>query len=129
MKVLLIKEQKIQLVCQFLYFLLFYVASELTSADIIFNIYWKNIFITNFHFLTDSSKLTTLLLRVTKVFCWCSLNLENFWFYIWFVVFWLNLTTQMTLLTSPLNHMPINKILECKDHQMHSKMLRKICKK
>ena len=124
MKVLLIKEYKIQLVYQFLYFLLFYIASEFTSADIIFNIHWKKIFATNFHFLTDSPKPTTLLLSVTKVFCWCSLNLENFWFYIWVVVLWLNLTRQMTL---PLTHMPINKIIDCKDHQMYSKMLSKIC--
>ena len=34
---------------------------------------------------------------MSKVFCWCSLNLENFWFYIWVVVLWLNFTTQMTL--------------------------------
>ena len=89
MNVHLIKEYKIQIVCQFLYFLLFYIASEFTSADIIFNIHWKKIFATNFHFLTDSPKPTTLLLSVTKVFCWCSLNLENFWFYIWVVVVWL----------------------------------------
>ena len=43
LKVFLIK-YKIQLVCQFLYFLLFYIASELTSADIIFNIYQTKIF-------------------------------------------------------------------------------------
>ena len=129
LNVLLIKEYKIKLVCQFLYFLLFYIASEFISADIIFNIYWKKIFITNFHFLTDSPKPTTLLVRVTKVFCWCSLNLENFWFYIWVVVLWFNSTTQMTLRTSTLTHMPINKTIECKDHQMHSKMLRKIYKK
>ena len=97
MKVLLIKEYKIQLVCQYHYFLLFYITSEFTSADIIFNIYWKKIFIMNFDFLTDSPKPTTLLLSMTKVFCWCSLNLENFWFYIWVVVLWLNFTTQMTL--------------------------------
>ena len=88
---------KIQLVCQFLYFFLFYLASEFISADTIFNIYWKKIFIRNFRFLTDSPKPTTLILSVTKVFCWCSLNLENFWFYIWVVVLWLNFTTQMTL--------------------------------
>ena len=35
-KVLLIKEYNIQLVYQFLYFLLFYIASQFTSADIIF---------------------------------------------------------------------------------------------
>ena len=99
-KVLLIEEYKIKLVCQFLYFLLFYIASEFTSADIIFNIYWKKIFATNFHFLTDSPKPTTLLLSVTKVFCWCSLNLEIFWFYIWAVVLWLNFTTQRIYVTS-----------------------------
>ena len=38
--VLLIEEYKIKLVCQFLYFLLFYIASEFTTpADIIFNIH------------------------------------------------------------------------------------------
>ena len=26
---------------------------------------------------------------VTKIFCWCSLNLENFWFYIWAVIVWI----------------------------------------
>ena len=50
-----------------------------------------------FSFWTDSPKATTLLLSVTKVFRWCFLNLENFWFYIWVVVLWLNFTTQMTL--------------------------------
>ena len=85
-----------QLVSQFLHFFLFYLASEFTSADIIFNIYWKKIFVRNFHFLTDSPKPTTLLLSMTKVFCWCTLNLEKFWFYIWVVVLWLSFTTQMT---------------------------------
>ena len=118
---------KIQLVCQFLYFLLFYIVSEFTSADIIFNIYWKRIFVINFHFLTDSPKPITLLLSVTKVFCWCSLNLENFWFCIWVVVLWLNFTKQMTL--RHLLLMPMNKILECKNHKIYSNMLRKICKK
>ena len=37
------------------------------------------------------------MLSLTKVFCWCSLNFENFWLYIWVVVLWLNFTTQMTL--------------------------------
>ena len=127
MKLLLIKEYKIRLTWQFLYFLLFYIASEFTSGDIIFKIYWKKIFVTNFHFLMDSPKPITLLLSVPKIFCWCSLNLENFWFYIWVVVLWLNFTTQMTL--RHLLLMPMNKILECKDHQIYSKMLRKICKK
>ena len=36
LKELLIKEYKIQLFYQFFYFLLFYIASEFTSADIIF---------------------------------------------------------------------------------------------
>ena len=128
MKVLLIKEYKTQLVCQFYYFLLFYVASEFTSDDIIFdiifNIYWKKTFVTIFQFLTDSPKPTTLLLSVTKVFCWCSLN---FWFYIWVVILWLDFTTQMTL--HHLLLMPMNKILECKDHQIYSNMLRKVCKR
>ena len=34
---------------------------------------------------------------MTKAFCWCSLNLENFWFYTWALVPWLNFTIQMTL--------------------------------
>ena len=106
MTVLLIKEYKTQLDYQFLYFLLFYIAPELTLADVIFNIYWKKIFVMNFHFLTDSPKPTILLLGVTKVFCWCSLNLESFWFYFWVVVLW--------LLISHLLLMPTNKILECK---------------
>ena len=37
-KVLLIEEYKIKLVCEFLYFLLFYIASESTSADTVFPI-------------------------------------------------------------------------------------------
>ena len=37
------EEYKIKLVCQFLY-LLYYIASEFTSANIIFNIHWKTIF-------------------------------------------------------------------------------------
>ena len=115
-KVFLIEECKIKLVCQFLYFLLFYIASEFTSADIIFNIHWFNGF-TQTH--------TPLLLSVTKVFRLCSLNLENFWFYIWVVVLWLNFTTQMTL--RHLLLMFMNKILDCKDHEIYSKMLRKIC--
>ena len=124
MKVLLIKEYKIQLVRQFLYFLLFYITSEFASADIIFNIYWKKVFITNFHFFNGFIQNHHPLAKSAEGFCWCCLNLENFWFYIWVVVLWLNLTRQMTL---PLTHMPINKIIDCKDHQMYSKMLSKIC--
>ena len=58
------------------------------------NILWKNILVTNFHFLSDSTKLPTLVnsgnpLSVTKVFCCGFLNLKNVWFYIWVVVVWL----------------------------------------
>ena len=58
-----------------------------------------------------------------------SLNLENFLFYIWVVVLWLNFTTQITWrdFTSHLLLMSMNKILDCKDHEIYSKMLRKIC--
>ena len=38
-----------------------------------------------------------------------------------------NFTTQMTL--RHLSPMPMNTKLECKDHQIYSKMLKKICKK
>ena len=95
---LIIKEYKIQLVYQFLYFLLIYIASEFTLADIIFTTFWNLIqhllkkdfrhqfsFFNGFtqtpHRLNDSNSLS-----VTKVFCWCSLNLENFLFYIWVAV-------------------------------------------
>ena len=64
---------------------------------------------------------------MTEVFCWCSLNLEKFWFYIRVVVLWLNFTAQMTL--CHLLPMAVNKILERKDHQIYSKMLRRICKR
>ena len=120
------KNTKINLVCQFFHFLLFYIALEFTSADIYFNIHWKKIFATNFHFLTDLPKPTILLLGVTKVFRWCSLNLKHFWFYIWVVVLWLNFTIEMTFIRHLLL-MPMNNILDCKDHQIYSKMLRKIC--
>ena len=53
------------------------------------------------------------------------LSFENFWFYILEGTFYF--TTQMTL--SHLLPMPINKNIECNDHQIYSKMLRKICKK
>ena len=39
----------------------------------------------------------------------------------------LKFTTQMT--SHLLLPMPMNKKLECKDHQIYPKMLRKICKK
>ena len=42
-----------------------------------------------------------------------------------FMIF--NFTTQMTL--GHILPMPMNKKLERKDHQIYSKMLRKICKK
>ena len=51
--------------------------------------------------------------------------MENFWFYIWVVALWLNFTTQITLRLLLL--VPMNKILDCKDHQIYSKILRKIC--
>ena len=119
---LIIKEYKIQLVYQFLYFLLVYIASEFTLADIIFTTFWNliqhllkkdfrhqfsffNGFTQSPHRLNDSNSLS-----VTKVFCWCSLNSENFWFYIWVAIVF---TTQMNL--CHLLPMPINKILECKD--------------
>ena len=80
----------------------------------------------NFHFLTDSPKPTTLMLSVTEVFCWCSLNLENFWFYIWVVVLWLNFTTQMTLrhfLFMPMNlsAKTIKYILKCWERSVKRK--------
>ena len=46
---------------------------------------------------------------MAKVFCWCSLNLENFWFSIWVVAPWLNFTKQITL--PHFLPMPINKIV------------------
>ena len=56
------------------------------------------------------------------------LSFENFWFYIWVVVVWLLILRQNWLqVTSYLILM--NKKSECKDHQIHSKMLKKICKK
>ena len=65
------------------------------------------------------------MLSVTKVFRWCSLNLENFWFYIWVMVLELDFTKQMTLRLLLL--VPVNEILDCKDYQIYSKLLRKIC--
>ena len=116
--ILLIEEYKIKLVCQFLYFffLLFFTSHQKLYQQISFLTFTDSM---------DSPKPTTLLLSMTKVFHWCSLNLENFWFYIWVIVLWLNFTTQMTLCHLLL--MPVNKILDCKDHQIYSKMLRKIC--
>ena len=52
---------------------------------------------------------------MTKVFCWCSLKLENFWFYIWAVDLWLNFTIQVTL--HHLLPMPMNKILSAKTNK------------
>ena len=75
--------------------------------------------------LTDSPKPITLLLSMANVFRWCFLILENFWFYISVVVLWLIFTTQMTL--RHLLPIPMNKILDCKEHQIYSKILRKIC--
>ena len=83
---LLIEEYKIKLVCQFLYFLLFFTSHQ--------NLHQQISFLT-FADSMDSPKPTTLLLSVTKVFRWCSLNLEIFWFHIWVVVLYYNFTTQM----------------------------------
>ena len=66
-------------------------------------------------------------LSVKKVFCRCSLNLENFWFYIQVGYMTSNFTTQMTLRYLLL--MPMNKKLECKDRQIYSKIMRNISKK
>ena len=60
------------------------------------------------------------------------LSFENFWIYIWVVVVWLlSLRHRWLYFKSPLTRrsMPMNKKLECKDQQIYSKMLRKICKK
>ena len=95
-------------------------------SDTIFNIHRKKIFATNFHFLMNSPKPITLLLSVTKVFRWCYLNTENFCFCIWVVLLWLDFLTRMTL--RHLLLMLMNKmVLDSKDHQIYSKMLRKIC--
>ena len=85
--ILLIEEYKIKLVCQFLYFffLLFFTSHQKLYQQISFLTFTDSM---------DSPKPTTLLLRV---FRWCPLNLENFWFHIWVVVLWLNFTTQMSL--------------------------------
>ena len=53
------------------------------------------------------------------------LKFGKFLVYIWVVVLWLNFTTQMTL--RHLLLMPMNKILDWKEHQICSKMLKKIC--
>ena len=64
LKLFLIKKYNIELVKQFLYFLLFYITPAFTSADIIFYNFLepnptfseKKIFATNFNFLIDSLK-------------------------------------------------------------------------
>ena len=59
------------------------------------------------------------MLSMTKVFCWCSLNLENFWFYLWVVVPWLNFTKQITL-----RHflpMAMNKIVQSLERSVKRK--------
>ena len=100
-KVLLIKKYKIQLAYQFLYFLLFYIASALsTSADIIFynflepikHFLKKKTFATDFHFLKNSSKPLTLLTAKIRKLWWkffMSMLPKIFWFYIWVAVVWL----------------------------------------
>ena len=84
---------KLQLVCQFLDFLMFYITSGFASADIISNIYWKKYFDHEFSFFNRFTQTP----QMTKCFCWCTLDLENFWFYIWVVVLWLNFSTHLTL--------------------------------
>ena len=76
----------------------------------------KKIFVTNFHFLTDSPKPPNLLnrqnpLSVTKAFCWGSLNLENLWFYIWALVVWLLISRHKWLYVTSYPWPPMNKII------------------
>ena len=63
---------------------------------------------------------------------WAFFSLSSFkifWFYIWVVVVWLLILRHIWLYVTCYIPMPMNKKLECKDHQICSKMLRKICKK
>ena len=127
MKVILIKKYKLQPVWQFLYFMLFYITSEFTSVDIIFNICivkkgfrHKLLFFNGLnqthHPLAKRDKLFLLMLRKFGKFLVLFLGCGSMTY---------NFTTQMTL--HHLLIMPMNKLLECKDHQIYSKMLRKIC--
>ena len=66
---LIIEEYKIKLVCRFLYFLLFYIASEFTtSADIIFNIHWSNGFTQTHRPLAKHDKSFSLMLPKFRKF-------------------------------------------------------------
>ena len=114
-KVFLIEECKIKLVCQFLYFLLFYIASEFTSADIIFNIYWKKKFVKNFHFLTDSPNPTSLLLSV---------KISGFIFGLWFYDLisqhkWLYVTSYLCPWIKYLTAKTIKYILKCWERSVY----------
>ena len=94
------KIYKIELVNQFLYFLLFYITSAFTSADIVFyNFLEPNLtfsekkkgFRHKFSFfnrftLAPKPLNSQNLLSMNKVFCQGFLNLENLWFYIWVAV-------------------------------------------
>ena len=68
-------------------------------------------------------------LSVIKGFGWGSLNLENFWLYISFVLLSLNFTTKITL--RHLVPMSMNKNLRAKTTKYFSKNveMRKICEK
>ena len=58
------------------------------------------------------------------------LSFENFWISIWVVVVWrLILRHRLLYFKSHLTLMPMNKKLDCKNHQNYSKILRKICEK
>ena len=112
LKLLFIKKYKIEVVNQFLYFLLFYITWVFTSADIIFYNFLepnpsfseKRFSPNNFSIkLPNPFTAKMCLPRVTKVFCWGSLNLQNLCFYIWVAVVWLfNFTTQINYFTPPL---------------------------
>ena len=73
----------------------------------------------------------------TPIYCWfqcfwaifSSLNVKNFWFYIWVVVAWVSILRHKWPQVTSYTIMPMNKKPACKDHQINSKMLRKICKK
>ena len=145
LKLLFITKYKIELINQFLYFLLFYITWGFTSADIIFDNFLEpnpsfsekrfspNNFLPK---LPNPFTAKICLPRVTKVICWGSLNLKNLIFYILIVVGWLfNFTTQINYLTEPLiftyDHEYEKKTLNAKTtlRNIHSKMSTKICEK
>ena len=107
--------------------MLFYITSEFTSVDIIFNICilkkdfrHKLLFFNGFnqthHHLAKRNKLFLLMLSKFRKFLVLYLGCGSMTY---------NFTTQMTL--HHLLIMPMNKLLECKDYQIYSKLLRKIC--